>query len=162
MSHLSVQTKLETFSLNLHYYVQKQVQLLSLLSERREEEKILDPTGTRTPTPQLSSPVPVAIPTPHLFSSVEVNSAWNNTSTPTYSMAWCLLKNGATLPYMKQQENRSVVCFNAYVFRQETKWRSVLKGCQLPQLSTPHNTGMLSRLLVCTTRAANMLEKLPR
>jgi hypothetical protein len=31
MSHLSVQTKLETASSNLHYYVQKQVQLLSLL-----------------------------------------------------------------------------------------------------------------------------------
>jgi hypothetical protein len=29
---LSVQTKLETVSSNLHYYVQKQVQLLSLLS----------------------------------------------------------------------------------------------------------------------------------
>jgi hypothetical protein len=32
MSHLSVQTKLKTVSTNLHYYVQKQVQLLSLLS----------------------------------------------------------------------------------------------------------------------------------
>jgi hypothetical protein len=32
MSHLSVETKLETVSSNLHYYVQKQVQLLSLLS----------------------------------------------------------------------------------------------------------------------------------
>jgi hypothetical protein len=32
MSHLSVQTKLETVPSNLHYYVQKQVQLLSLLS----------------------------------------------------------------------------------------------------------------------------------
>jgi hypothetical protein len=32
MSHLSRQTKLETVSSNLHYYVQKQVQLLSLLS----------------------------------------------------------------------------------------------------------------------------------
>jgi hypothetical protein len=32
MSHLSVQTKLETVSSNLHYYVHKQVQLLSLLS----------------------------------------------------------------------------------------------------------------------------------
>jgi hypothetical protein len=31
MSHLSVQTKLETVSSNLHYYVQKQVQLLNLL-----------------------------------------------------------------------------------------------------------------------------------
>jgi hypothetical protein len=31
MTHLSVQTKLETVSSNLHYYVQKQVQLLSLL-----------------------------------------------------------------------------------------------------------------------------------
>jgi hypothetical protein len=31
MSHLSVQTKFETVSSNLHYYVQKQVQLLSLL-----------------------------------------------------------------------------------------------------------------------------------
>jgi hypothetical protein len=32
MSHLSVQTKLETVSSNLHYYVTKQVQLLGLLS----------------------------------------------------------------------------------------------------------------------------------
>lgn len=32
MSHLSVQTKRETVSSNLHYYVQKSVQLLSLLS----------------------------------------------------------------------------------------------------------------------------------
>jgi hypothetical protein len=32
MSHLSVQTKFETVSLKLHYYVQNQVQLLSLLS----------------------------------------------------------------------------------------------------------------------------------
>jgi hypothetical protein len=32
MSHLSLQTKLETVSSDLHYYVQKQVQLLSLLS----------------------------------------------------------------------------------------------------------------------------------
>jgi hypothetical protein len=32
MSHLPVQTKLETVSSNLHYYVHKQVQLLSLLS----------------------------------------------------------------------------------------------------------------------------------
>jgi hypothetical protein len=32
MSHLSLQTKLETVSSILHYYVQKQVQLLSLLS----------------------------------------------------------------------------------------------------------------------------------
>jgi hypothetical protein len=32
MSHLSVQTKLETVSSDLHYYVQKQVQLLGLLS----------------------------------------------------------------------------------------------------------------------------------
>jgi hypothetical protein len=32
MSHFSVWTKLETVSSNLHYYVQKQVQLLSLLS----------------------------------------------------------------------------------------------------------------------------------
>jgi hypothetical protein len=32
MSHVSVQTKLETVSWNLHYYVQRQVQLLSLLS----------------------------------------------------------------------------------------------------------------------------------
>jgi hypothetical protein len=32
MSHLSVQTKLETVSSNLHYYVQKEVQILSLLS----------------------------------------------------------------------------------------------------------------------------------
>jgi hypothetical protein len=32
MSHLYVQTKLETVSSNLNYYVQKQVQLLSLLS----------------------------------------------------------------------------------------------------------------------------------
>jgi hypothetical protein len=32
MSHLSVQTELETLSSNLNYYVQKQVQLLSLLS----------------------------------------------------------------------------------------------------------------------------------
>jgi hypothetical protein len=32
MSHLSVQTQLETVSSNLHYYVQIQVQLLSLLS----------------------------------------------------------------------------------------------------------------------------------
>jgi hypothetical protein len=32
MSHLPVKTKLETVSSNLHYYVQKQVQLLSLLS----------------------------------------------------------------------------------------------------------------------------------
>jgi hypothetical protein len=31
-------------------------------SGRRGEEKILDPTGTRTPTPQSSSPWPVAIP----------------------------------------------------------------------------------------------------
>jgi hypothetical protein len=31
-------------------------------SGRRGEEKILDPTGTRTPTPRLSSPQPVAIP----------------------------------------------------------------------------------------------------
>jgi hypothetical protein len=29
----------------------------------RGEEKILDPTGTRTPTPRSSSPKPVAIPT---------------------------------------------------------------------------------------------------
>jgi hypothetical protein len=32
MGHLSAQTKLETVSSHLHYYVQKQVQLLSLLS----------------------------------------------------------------------------------------------------------------------------------
>jgi hypothetical protein len=32
-------------------------------SGRRAEEKILDPTGTRTPTPRPSSPQPVAIPT---------------------------------------------------------------------------------------------------
>jgi hypothetical protein len=32
MSHLSLQTKLETVSSNLHYYVRKQVQLLSPLS----------------------------------------------------------------------------------------------------------------------------------
>jgi hypothetical protein len=32
-------------------------------SERRGEEKILDPTGTCTPTPLSSSPYPVAIPT---------------------------------------------------------------------------------------------------
>jgi hypothetical protein len=32
-------------------------------SGRRGEEKILDPTGTRTPTPQPFSPQPVAIPT---------------------------------------------------------------------------------------------------
>jgi hypothetical protein len=32
MSHLSVQTKLETVSSNLHYYVHKQAQLLRLLS----------------------------------------------------------------------------------------------------------------------------------
>jgi hypothetical protein len=32
MSHLSVQIKLETVSSDLHYYVQKQVQLLSFLS----------------------------------------------------------------------------------------------------------------------------------
>jgi hypothetical protein len=32
MSHLSVQTKLETVSSDLHHHVQKQVQLLSLLS----------------------------------------------------------------------------------------------------------------------------------
>jgi hypothetical protein len=32
MSHLSVQTELETVASNLHYYVQKQVQLLSRLS----------------------------------------------------------------------------------------------------------------------------------
>jgi hypothetical protein len=32
-------------------------------SGRRGEEKILDPTGTRTPTPHSSSPYPVAIPT---------------------------------------------------------------------------------------------------
>jgi hypothetical protein len=32
LSHLSVQTELETVSANLHYYDQKQVQLLSLLS----------------------------------------------------------------------------------------------------------------------------------
>jgi hypothetical protein len=32
MSHLSVQTELETVSSTLHYYVQKQAQLLSLLS----------------------------------------------------------------------------------------------------------------------------------
>jgi hypothetical protein len=31
--------------------------------ERRGEEKILDPTRTRTPTPRSSSPQPVAIPT---------------------------------------------------------------------------------------------------
>jgi hypothetical protein len=30
---------------------------------RRGEEKILDPTGTRNPTPRSSSPWPVAIPT---------------------------------------------------------------------------------------------------
>jgi hypothetical protein len=32
MNHLSVQTTVETVSSNLHYYVPKQVQLLSLLS----------------------------------------------------------------------------------------------------------------------------------
>jgi hypothetical protein len=32
MSHLSVQTQLETVSSNLHYYVQTRVQLLSILS----------------------------------------------------------------------------------------------------------------------------------
>jgi hypothetical protein len=32
MSHLSVQTKLETVSSDLHHYAQNQVQLLSLLS----------------------------------------------------------------------------------------------------------------------------------
>jgi hypothetical protein len=32
-------------------------------SGRRGEEKILDPTGTRTPTPRSSSPYPIAIPT---------------------------------------------------------------------------------------------------
>jgi hypothetical protein len=32
MSHLSVQTKLETVSSNFHYYIQKHVQLLNLLS----------------------------------------------------------------------------------------------------------------------------------
>jgi hypothetical protein len=32
MNHLSVQAQLETVSSNLHYYVQKQVQLLSVLS----------------------------------------------------------------------------------------------------------------------------------
>jgi hypothetical protein len=32
MSHLSVQTELETVSSDLHHYVQKQVQLLSVLS----------------------------------------------------------------------------------------------------------------------------------
>jgi hypothetical protein len=69
-------------------------------------------------------------------SSAEVNSALNNTSTPTHFMAWCLLKHGATLSYMKQQERDSLVHFNAYVFRQEAKWRSVLNGCQLPQHST--------------------------
>jgi hypothetical protein len=31
-------------------------------SERRGEEKFIDPTGTRTPTPPSSSPFPVAIP----------------------------------------------------------------------------------------------------
>jgi hypothetical protein len=31
--------------------------------ERRGQEKILDPTETRTPTPEPSSPYPVAIPT---------------------------------------------------------------------------------------------------
>jgi hypothetical protein len=35
MSHLSVQTKLETVSSNLHYYFQKQVQLLNLLSMKK-------------------------------------------------------------------------------------------------------------------------------
>lgn len=37
-------------------------------------------------------------------------------------MAWCLLKHGETLPYMKQQERHSLVHFNAYVFWQEAKW----------------------------------------
>jgi hypothetical protein len=32
-------------------------------SGRRGEDKILDPIGTRSPTPRLSSPQPVAIPT---------------------------------------------------------------------------------------------------
>jgi hypothetical protein len=32
-------------------------------SERYREVKILDPTGTRTPTSSMSSPFPVAIPT---------------------------------------------------------------------------------------------------
>jgi hypothetical protein len=32
-------------------------------SERRGEERILDPTGTRTPTPRPSNPWPLAIPT---------------------------------------------------------------------------------------------------
>jgi hypothetical protein len=35
MSHLSLQTKLETVSSNPHYYFQKHVQLLSLLGKNK-------------------------------------------------------------------------------------------------------------------------------
>jgi hypothetical protein len=60
----------------------------------------------------------------HVPPTAEVNSAWNNTSTPTYLMTWSVLKHEATLPHMKQKESHSLVHFNAYVFRQEAKWRA--------------------------------------
>jgi hypothetical protein len=55
MSHLPVQTKLETVSSDLHCYVQKQVQLLSLLSLKLElgaecchlAGEVLDPAEVR-------------------------------------------------------------------------------------------------------------------
>jgi hypothetical protein len=65
---------------------------------RPDVEKILDPTGTGTPTLRSFGPQPVAMPTtlsryPCSPSSATVKNAWSCTSTPTYvSMAWCLME----------------------------------------------------------------------
>jgi hypothetical protein len=61
-------------------------------------EKILDPTGTGTPTCRSSGWQPVAIPTTlsrYLCSpsDAEVKNAWSCISNPTYvSVAWCSME----------------------------------------------------------------------